>query len=204
MSCEAPRPRWRAGLFQPLSAVLWMTGVLCTAVGVFLTGGIAGLLPPAGAALVLLGTSNGAVSALNLGSIFKLANGSRSRIESLTKECIGLQARMDTVAQVLCVDSEAVQRTVRLTVTNVSREWTSGVGTLFQLFLLCRTITIAREQDAVFGDGSALDLERERRLIIALHVLCDVSVADISKMLDRDSAFVRGALLGSSIEVVDE
>ncbi len=146
---------------------------------------------------MLLGTSNGAVSALNLGSVFKLANGSRTRVESLTKECAGLQPEMESVAQVLCGDPEAVHRTVGLTVTRVSREWTSGVGTLFALFLLCRTITIAREQDAIFGDGSAADPERERRVIMALHSLCSVSVADIAKMLDRDLAFVRGALVES-------
>jgi hypothetical protein len=197
MSCVAPRPRWRAGLFHPLSATLWITGVLCTAAGAFLTGGLAGVLPPIGAAFVLLGTSNGAVSALNLGSVFKLTSGSRIRVESLTKECESLQPRIESVAQVLCKDPEAVRRTVGLAVTNVSREWSSGFGDPFSMFLLCRTISIAREQDAIFGDGSASDAERETHVMRALHSLCGVPVSDIARMLDRDIGDVRAALVGS-------
>ncbi len=197
MSCEKPRARWRAGLFQPLSASLWISGVICTAVGVVLTNGLAGLLPHIGAALVLLGTSNGAVSALNLGSVFKLASGSRARAEALTKECINLQPRIEIIAQLLCADENAVRRTVGLTIIEVSREWNADLGVFFDRFLLCRTIAIARDQEAIFGPGSGSDPERENQLIKALYRLCQVPPADIATMLNRDLTSIRLVLGGS-------
>lgn len=198
MSCDAPRPRWRWGLFRPVSAALWIAGLLCTAAGVFLTSGIAGLLTPFGAILVLVGTSDGAVAALNLGSVFNLPNGSRTRVELLTKECVRLQTNMESIAQVLLSDPEAVRRTLGLTIAQVSREWTRGQGAMFSLFVLCRTIAVARDQDAIFGDGSAYDQDRERKAIKVLHDLCHASVADIAAMLDREVADIRGALVRSS------
>lgn len=194
MSCVSPPPRWWDGFSKPLSLVLCVVGIGCTVGGVFLASGYAGVLSAAGAAFVLLGTSNGAVSALGLGSIMNLPGGRRSRVEVLTSKCIELQAQMESVAQILCSNPEAVRRTIGLTVARVSREWVSGTDRPFDLFLICRTITVAREQDDIFGPGDAGEPSRQERLVQALHRLCQVPAPEIAAMLDRDLAFVHDVL----------
>ena len=198
MACEPPRPAWWIGLMRPLSASMWILGLSLVLAGILISSGWAGFLPPVGSALVLLGTSNGAVSALSLGSIFSLPNGSRARSDLLTKECARCQSRMESIADILCADAAAVRRTIGLTMERAASEWTQGPSGDFQIYLLCRTIYVAREQDDIFGSGTASDVEHERRLIVVLHRLSGLPVSLIAIMLDRDSSAIRSVLAASA------
>jgi hypothetical protein len=179
-----------------VNAALCAGGIACVLTGVITTGGWIGLIIPLGSVLFFVGSGNSVLHAHNLGSLLGLVDGAHARHEALTKECQDQRAGMRCIAEQLCADDAGVVRTLDLTTTRVCREWPLGIGTPFGVYLLCRTIATAEAQATLYGGLRTLapDSDDERRVIHALHGLCDVPPAQIAHMLDRELSAVRAAL----------
>jgi hypothetical protein len=200
MTCELPAPRWGEGFRRPLTTALCGGGIVSAVVGTVVAGNWPALLLPLGSLLFFVGSGNGALRAHHLGSLFGLADGARARLDQLTRECQEQRVRMRCIAEQLCADEPAVTRTLDLTTVRVCREWPRAVDSAFVVYLLCRTISTAGAQGEVYGGHTHLepDSDAERRVIRALHALCDLDIPHIARVLDRDPAVVQAVLAGTS------
>jgi hypothetical protein len=196
VTCEVPSPRWAEGFRRPLNAALCTGGVVCVPTATVVTDGWHGMLPLLGSLLFFLGSGNGVLRAHNLGSVLGLVNGARARLDMLTTECLEQRIRMRCLAEQLCADSASVERTIDLATVQVCRDWPRGTGHAFTVFLLCRTITIAEAQAAVYGGHVALDpgTDEERKVVRALHDLCGLDAEHIARILDRDTGQIDAVL----------
>jgi hypothetical protein len=200
MTCELPAPRWGEAFRRPFTVALCGAGVACTVVATMMQADWPGLLMLVGPVLFFLGSSDGVLRAHELGSLFGFVDAARKRLDQLTRECQEQRVRMRCIADQLCDDDAAVDRTLNLTILRVTREWPRGLGSPFTVYLLCRTISMAEAQARVYGGTHVHldpDSDAEHRVIRALHDLCDLDVPHIARILDRDPEAVQTSLMTS-------
>lgn len=201
MTCDIPALRWWDGFREPGNATLCLVGVAGVLVGTFWSSGWRGLALPLGSVLFFVGSGNGVLRAHNLRSLPGVLTGAHARLAALTNECQEQRVQMRCIAEELCADEAGVARTLDLTTLRVCRRWPLGAGTAFTVYLLCRTIVTAGEQAELYGGlrGGGLGAlapgsAGERRVIHALHELCEVPTADIAHILGREQSAVDALL----------
>lgn len=197
MTCDPPsKPSWRDALFLR-HLCLFLIGLGVMAVGILVPDRWAGLLPPLGSLLVLIGSSGLAQADTAFRSIAALLSGSPEHRERLVAESRALEHRMVEAATPICPPAQ-VRFAIGEATLHASRTWRDQVNEAFRWYLMCQTVTIAY-QKAAEADPAFLSLSpaQLQAVVVSLHRTSAIPAHAIARILDVDIDVVRQSLADS-------